>query len=385
MSNFIYKLKAKLIETMNSIVRKENRIYLFSSFLYKDNIQAILDEIILQRINERYTVYCDGPAFSDYTGKNIVHVRHGSIASLRAFLRSSYVIYDIGIYGQIKGGKNQVLLNTWHGTSLKRIEYYLDKNKRPGMPPLCTYSISYSEFFKPVIMKAFGLDEKHVFITGEPRNDYLFDVHKCDILNKLNLDTSNKRIIIWMPTWRQNKENSTEVDGTLYELGIPFINIESLKRLNDICQINNTILIIKWHGLQNKSDINQEDYPSIVFLTSESIAKVGMPLYYLVGCCDALITDYSSVYVNYLVLNKPICFAYDDIEEYKNNRGFMFEDVEKIMPGIHVRNLEGIIDFISNYQDKDYYEERVRMNKTLNAFSDNHNSYRVLESLGLIE
>lgn len=387
MSSLFYRLKAKIIETINSIVPKKNSIYLFSTFLYKDNIHAILDEILRNKINDEYVIFCDGPAFTNYSENNVVKITHGSLKSMTAFWTSKYVFYDIGIYGQIKGGKNQFLVNTWHGTSLKRIEYFLEKNHRKGMPPLCSYSIAYSKFFQPIIEKAFGLDSDHVLITGEPRNDYLFEDEKKQIIQKLGIDNKDKKIVIWMPTWRQNKERQDENDGAIYQLGIPLIDFEGLALLNDVCLKNNVVLIIKWHGLQESSSIDESDYPAIRFLTSEDVAKTNEPLYHLVGCCDALITDYSSIYVNYLVLNRPICFAYDDIDQYKCNRGFMFDDVESIMPGDHVHDIEGIIHFISNL-GVDNKEERVfreRINELLNAYSDNRNSFRLLQTLGLIE
>ena len=381
------KLLATMIRILNGIIPKSlKKIYLFSTFLYKDNIQAILDEMIQDGFIDRYLVYCDGPAFSTYNHKNVFHVKHGTLKSFLAFFMSKYVIYDIGIYGQIKGGKNQYLVNTWHGTSLKRIEYYLEKNMRKGMPPLCTYSIAYSDFFKPVIQKAFGLDEEHVLVSGEPRNDYLFSENKSAILGKLGITHKYRSLVIWMPTWRQNREHLEENDGESYPYGIPFLTESSLDELNKECVKNDCLLIIKWHGLQDQGSICKENYPGILFLTSEDIAKTNMPLYYLVGCCDGLITDYSSIYVNYAVLNRPICFAYDDIESYKNNRGFMFENVEDIMPGYHVHSMGGIIDFIHdtvNNVDR-YISKREETEKKLNTFSDDKNSYRLLKQLGIV-
>ena len=118
----INEILARFIFLANVLIPKRNIIYLFSTMAYKDNIQAVLEEIINSNINNNYTIVCDGPGFDLYKGKNIIHVKHLTLYSLYMFLRSKFIIYDIGIYGQIKGGKNQVLINTWHGTSLKKIE-----------------------------------------------------------------------------------------------------------------------------------------------------------------------------------------------------------------------------------------------------------------------
>ena len=130
------------------------------------------DQRTSARVRERRCVRCHEHTSSTLFGVSqiAIHVFHDTLDCLPAIfftrirtvhrpvalysMASKYIIYDIGIYGQIKGGKNQILINTWHGTSLKRIEYYLDKNHRKGMPPLCTYSIAYSDFFQPIIKKA---------------------------------------------------------------------------------------------------------------------------------------------------------------------------------------------------------------------------------------
>ena len=57
-----------------------------------------------------------------------------------------------------------------------------------------------------------------------------------------------------------------------------------------------------------------------------------------------LITDYSSVYVDYLLLDRPIVFSCPDLEKYKKDRGFVVEDPSLLMPGTLVRNQKELIN-----------------------------------------
>ena len=76
---------------------------------------------------------------------------------------------------------------------------------------------------------------------------------------------------------------------------------------------------------------------------------------------DALITDYSSVAIDYLLLDKPIGFTLDDFEEYRKTRGFIFEDPKKYMPGHHIYSFSDLCDFLSSVSDgyDPFWEQRA--------------------------
>lgn len=375
----------KLVRFIDIVIPKNQKyIYLKSDFLYPDNIQAILDAILANGIEKDYTVFCDGIGFNCYRSLDKIRfIKRHSIKGFWSFFRSKYVFTDIGINGLKKPVKNQLLINTWHGTSLKKIGYLMNDNLNESHIPMASYVIAYSPFFVNVLSKAFGISKDRVLVTGEPRNDYLFSENDT-ILKRLNIE-NNKKILIWMPTYRQNKFDNTD-DGAQYELGIPLLSNRNISLLNEHCSNNGCLLIIKWHGMQSNSEIDNK-YSNIRFITSEDIQKTELPLYHLIAQCDGLITDYSSIYINYLVLNKPICFAYDDMDQYMQKRGFMFDNVKEIMPGVHAETFEDLLNFIeifSNGKDN-YIEDRLRVNSLLNSYSDNNNANRLLKALDLIK
>ena len=382
----IFRIGQKFIRIVNyCIPKKANQIYLRSHYEYRDNIHAILDELLLNQ-EKSFVIYGDGEVFKEYASQGVKYVAPGTLKSFEAFLRSKYVFNDGGMFLNSRPVKKQIIVNAWHGVSLKKIGYYLDGYNNNTGEPTSTYVVTYSEFFSNIMSKAFGVGKENVLLTGEPRNDYFFKPVSADPLSTIGITKKQyKTVMIWMPTYRQNSVDATS-DGAEYEFGIPLLNSSNIERLDDFCKNSDTLLLIKWHGLQCDENRQQSKLQNIRFLTSAEVGKAGISLNELVGQCDCLITDYSSVYVNYLVLNKPICFAYDDIEEYKNNRGFMFEEVESIMPGCHTDSLEGLMKFIDEYNKgiDNYDEERIKTNKLLNKYSDGNNSKRLLKYLGVI-
>lgn len=383
--NYFYYIIQWIVFILDCIIPKDNtRVYFLSSFMYPDNIEAVAREFLRHDDVKKYTIYFDSIKGEIKSSKNIITVSHMSVKGIWAFLRSKYVFCDVGIYGIDRPVKDQIVINTWHGTSLKKIGYYLEPKKK-RFRAKATYVVGYSPFFKEVLSNAFGVSKDNVIVSGEPRNDFMFD-NNIKILEQLNVERSDyDKIIIWMPTYRHNTVTKA-VEGANYDFGIPLLNKKNIDELNECCRDRNILLMIKWHGMQIVDDIKNREFSHIRFITSEDIQATGMPLYYLVACCDALITDYSSIYVNYLVLNRPICFAYDDMKQYIEKRGFMFEDVRSIMPGVHAESFDKIVEFISEFSRgrDEYQEERIRVNKILNSYSDNKNSYRLLKGIGLL-
>ncbi len=380
MSSFI----RKLIETVNNCIPK-NRHYIFlrSTFVYQDNMQAILDCILYDHLNKEYTIFCNGLGFETYKGeKNVKLLKMRGLDSFWAFARSKYVIHDNGIFMNPKVNCRQVLVNTWHGVSFKKIGFY---NMKEEPYRTASYIVTYSDFYKPIMAKAFGVPEGCVLTTGEPRNDYLFKPASNDTLKKLNINLDgDKKLIIWMPTYRKSKFEDKS-DGKEYELGIPILNKQNIEELDSYCKENKIVLLMKWHSLQVIPDNMEKRLTNIKFLTTDEIAETKQPFYSILARSDGLITDYSSVFINYLLLNRQICFAYDDIDYYRNNRGFMFDDIESLMPGPHVSDVDGLKEFISNVANNrdEYGYEREKVNKLLNEHTDNENAKRLLDALGI--
>ena len=110
-----------------------------------------------------------------------------------------------------------------------------------------------------------------------------------------------------------------------------------------------------------------------------------LALYKLVKDSDFLITDYSSIYFDYLLLNRPIGFTIEDMKEYEGNRGFVFEHPFEYMPGRIIQNKEEFMCFLQDTVAgiDGYEEERARVNALVNQVNTPDNCKGLLEKIGL--
>lgn len=142
-----------------------------------------------------------------------------------------------------------------------------------------------------------------------------------------------------MPTFR------TSNDGRFHDLGsgentsLPIAGTYAeLELLNRFLIARKALLVVKVHPLATfKSNKN---FSNILVLKNEDTISRGVRLYELVKEFDALITDYSSIFCDYLVLDRPMAFTLDDMEAYGHNRGFILSDLTNYMPGHHVRTMD---------------------------------------------
>ena len=114
---------------------------------------------------------------------------------------------------------------------------------------------------------------------------------------------------------------------------------------------------------------------NIHFIDQEFFQENDIDLYQFLHYTDGLITDYSSIAIDYLLLNKPIAFTLDDYENYSGTRGFVFDDPKKYMPGHHIYNFEDFKQYIfdvSEGKDIYYKDRRAIMNIVHNKCEYHH-------------
>ena len=97
-------------------------------------------------------------------------------------------------------------------------------------------------------------------------------------------------------------------------------------------------------------------------------------MYKFVALTDALLSDYSSIAIDYLIVDRPIAYTLDDFEEYRKTRGFLVEDPRVYMPGYHLYVFDDLKRFILDlFEGKDLYkEQREQMGDQLIVKSDNY-------------
>lgn len=323
---------------------------------------------------------------SSYEGdsEHIYKWHHGiSIKRLYYLATSKYFIFDHNnILSEYPIRKDQKIINLFHGCSFKKTKGGPVNTDTEDM------LLVTGDFWKPIMAEFVSCNKKKVKSLGFPRNDYLF-MEKNDKQEKWRIihSWSNyNKILLWMPTFRRS--NSDTISENYYSgvTGLPILEQKTdLEELNERLRGKNTLLVFKVHHLQLEYSAFKDNYSNIQILKDDDINSFGLQLYQIVPLTDALITDYSSISNDYLLLDKPMIFTLDDYEEYRRSRGFSIDDPAQYFPGYHVFNKPQLIEAISKTIDGEdpYIEKRHALLSIMHKYQDGNSCKRIAEYIGL--
>jgi len=374
MKKIVVKVLKALFCAINSIIPKKDKLILFKSRPdFSGNARAFYEFIKLNHSEfDLVWVIENQSAYPD-----LKTVKPKSVGWFFCFIRSKYIVTTHNEMIGVKG-KNQVYISLWHGMPLKKICYLGDYDYQ-GMEDYSAYRIASSEIMRSIISASFREKANNVYITGQPRNDYLFEEDKAnDLLAGIQ---ENKKVILYMPTFRENQEAKEYSDGEKIERD-NFLRVKdfSLTELNDFLIGKNYHLIVKLHPYEENSLLNINLGECITLITTAILREQDIDVNHLMAKSDILISDYSSAYFDFMILNRPICFLIPDLDAYAENRsGFTLEPVESWMPGAKVHTQkELLIELEELAKGNDIFAgKRNEISEMINKHKDNKNSERV--------
>ena len=160
-----------------------------------------------------------------------------------------------------------------------------------------------------------------------------------------------------MPTFR-NSELMGYNDSDLETL-VPLFGIEEYPLLNDLLSQYNNKLIVKLHPIQTVPKDLQRHFSHLIVYSHDEFVESEYDMYTLLANSDGLIGDYSSVSMQYLFTDKPQAFVVPDLNSYKSNRGFIFENPEDYMAGHIIKTKEDFKQFIDDFaKNKDLFKDK---------------------------
>lgn len=383
----IILLLCQIISYVNMLIPKHNKWVLFYESVdseLHDNSRSIYNYMHRNKPEYKYFICASNVTKNRHLSSSDTKVI-GQFKGVLCFLLCKYCFYSYASL-RIKPSKNQVVVNLWHGTPLKVIgNLSKDKINKGENMNMFSYLLASSDFFAPIMKNAFECNDHQILVCGHARTDELFESISNPYLDEIK---KFKKAIIWMPTFRISNDRRHKDLGENYnysnsETLLPiFDKYSDLQQLNTYCKEQDILIVIKVHSLAKINDIHLDN---IRLINDSDLEKNNLSLYQLIGQFDALITDYSSVFFDFLLLNRPIGFTIDDISLYQNARGFAVENALEFMPGHHIETIQTFYGFIQDViVGKDlYYQERNRVNNLCNQYQDNHNCQRLLEQIGL--
>ncbi len=374
-----------LYHILHRFIPVHSKTILFISFHgkgYSDNPKALYEYMRKQDAYKDYTFVW---AIKNKKQKKITIegakvIEYFSIPYFYYLSRAKYWFVNCKLPMYIIKKDSQVYLQTWHGTPLKRLAHDIDvaqdttfyRSKMNAQQMYQTYDedvkkynymISANHFSSEVFQSAFRINKERLIETGYPRNDVLVNTTTQEVVKlkqQLGLPL-DKKIILYAPTWR---DNSFVSKGYTFHLEVDFAKWK--EKLGE-----EYVVVFKPHYLI----INDFDMAAFKGFVYEMPASLDISELYLVS--DILITDYSSVFFDYAILQRPIYFYMFDLESYANElRGFYF-DLAKTLPGdIFIKEM----DLLDKIVEKRYdYKKLEHFNEQFNAWHDGQCSKKVLD------
>ncbi len=378
---------------VNRLIPKRKMI-LFNSFPdLSGNALALYEYILKNRpdiVREYRLVWCIGSdirACRETLTRRTGTTRHRlvkkrSLVGILCYFRARYIISTHGFFPFIRTAGKQIHLNVWHGMPFKKIGRMLEDVHTNGKRDEADMTISTSPLFRDIMARSFALEKERVLVTGQPCNDFLFD--RGDVLHRFGIDRASfSKVLIWMPTYRQSVVGDIRQDGRADGFGVYEVLTEHFDELDQLLQVQGILLLIKPHPMDV---INTIDFPksrSMMTITDDELFGKHTQLYELLAGCDVLLTDYSSVFIDFLVTGKPIAFVCSDLQEYSATRGFCFEPPTEYMPGELIGNYRELVGYLQHMEpvNEKWREAYRSIQKAFHSYCDRDSSERLCSAV----
>lgn len=323
--NIFYLLKELCTEEKYS----HFKVYISVNKKYKKDIMAILNSYSFDRYN---VVIMNTDEY------------YQKIATCK------YLINDNTFLPFFIKRKEQVYLNTWHGTPLKTLGKKINNDFHNIGNTMKNFIVSDyllypNEHTKDVMIEDYmleNLSQAKVVLGGYPRNSIFFDKNSAqNVRKKYNL--TDKKVIAYMPTWRGTTANKN-VDEQIEEILLYLHQID--------CQLDeDCVIYVNFHPIIH-AQVKFSQFQKIKSFPSN------IDTYEFLNVCDVLITDYSSVFFDYAISRKKIILFTYDKEQYFEDRGVYISIDDLPFPKVEtVDALMAEIKKVKNYDDDDFIKE----------------------------
>lgn len=357
---------------------KEN-VILFETFMaknYSDSPKYIY-EYIAQNHPEYECVWAinDG-AKIPYGAKT---VKRFSFQYAYYLAVSKYLVFNVRPPLWYRKREEQVFLETWHGTPLKRLVF--DQEEVTSASPKYKqqfyrqrkdwdFLVSANPFSTKTFRSCF-LYEGEMLEYGYPRNDILYWPNKDEIAQQLKEKLGipkDKKTILYAPTWRDDQHYGS--GQYKFELAL------DLQLMKERLQDDYVVLLRTHHYISDHIDVSGLGDFVINLSSYDDISEI-----YLIS--DICITDYSSVFFDYANLKRPILFYTYDFDKYKNQlRGF-YIDMNTEVPGPLLYTSEQVVQAIEDIDEitEEYKERYDQFYDRFCCYDDGHASEHVAEAM----
>lgn len=349
------------------IVKKEKWLYIFGSMNWmkiSGNSKAMFDYYKERPNVRRYYLTRNNTLISENT------IKINSFKNIKLILKAEYIFTDSSassVSWALALIWNFNIVRLWHWDTIKKLNFDSDKYLS-SIGQLGGFLLK-NEYKNNILIPTSSKKNQEIMnscflsnsakITGLPRNDIFFKDNKSKIKEKIDQVigiSKYDKVYLYTPTWR----DSTSIIK-------PFSN-EILTKINNYMKDNNYLFLISWH-IQTE-DISFTEMSNIKNFKSDKIDTQE-----LLVISDVLITDYSSIYIDFLLTDKPIIFYAYDYENYLNqDRELYFNYNDVIIKNTLIKNEYDFYDTLQNISnienDIDYKNNHLKVKNFFHEFQN---------------
>ncbi len=368
---------------IEKLVKKEKQTVLFflSEKFYYDNSKYLFEYMRKKKDLNSILFTANKNLYEELNKKFPGEIAYAwSFKSLQLFLRTKNIVISYGTSAAVffpyylhEKCKNIIYLG--HGTPVKQIGYQTPVwNKFGKSYQLQSYSYltACSDIECLMLSSGFRVNLNQMWLTGMPRYDYLLSTNNKEDKLIEKYPYLGKKVILYAPTWR---------DGKLTKF-FPFEDYKP-EILAQFLEENDAYLLIRGHKESVKRKSIEKD---AALFSIGRVKKAEQDIFpdvtKLLPFVDILITDYSSILVDFLLLDKPMCFIPYDIAEYSKYQGLIL-DYERNTPGKKFASMKELTMGLKSYFDNPNLDRKWRQNvcKTYHYFNDNNNCERIYKNI----
>lgn len=361
--------------------KQRTKIVVHSVPDFEDGALAILDELIARGhvpivlLEKRLPRDVD---VSHLAERGVTFFEKASAWGRFHYLTAGIVFTTHGPFRAHSPARNQKVVYLGHGEPLaKSAGYWIGKEAMGATVAVASSSIGRA--FRSVQQ---GLKPERVLLVGASRNDRLLQSDREAVRRAVArwLPEGAGTLFVWLPTYRHSLLGV--VNGLEHETALPF-DSESLRRVDQWLEEHGAAILLKPHPLSLP-------YPAAKFkrirtVSESTLRSEQLSLYPVLGCADCLITDASSVWVDFLLVRRPLICCFPDIQEYRSTRSLNLEPYDEWFPGPFVTSIDGLLaemDRVVAGTDT-HREKREWIARALHLHRDDKASIRLLDALEL--
>lgn len=292
--------------------------------------------------------------------QNVFYVEHNSLNYVIGLAKAKYLVTNVTFKPFFVKKREQIFINPWHGIPLKTLgvgtkeplKNLINTQRMFNQSTLIPMSNRYS--IEEIVKKHLsGYEENFLQVFGSPRVDLTLNANINEIKKNLNLE--NKKVYLYAPTWRGfNNSISKDIE----------LQLEAIENILNNLQENDILYVSLHNYTKNALDI----LPQNIKYVPDDI-----DINEFLSIVDVLISDYSSIFIDYLILDRPIILYVPDLENYVEQRGLLF-DIKELPVNI-ANNISELNDILfevkkpSTFSNYHKYKELWLLNEDGKASS----------------